>query len=555
MAMDRRNFVSAGVGAAVPSFLRSGSTASAPAEDIVPTVEALRRQSPGGMVYVEGYHEPRDGGGGHFVWTRTPPVELLDDGTGRAEGGLYVRSREAAGAWIRIVDQSEAINVKWFGAHGDGREDASAPINRAIWVSGYTGWKNVYIPPGKYRLTAPVEITWMSRHIIRGAGVNTTVLEKVRAEGDVAAASRERDEGPRSDACIRAYGKGNLHYNLAIEDMTLHQSVKSASETYGLYIERVSQSRFARLGIAEASTALRARQAWMSSFHEISGRDGGTFLNIGSHDHPCTSLDVTNCYGVRMSGDGFRFKNTFYSALSNCGADRVEGYPYVIERSQGVNLVGCGFEESQNGRGIAFRGSVGTVTGARGLNINAATEVSERVSPLVIEVSEGRSSNVVVTGTRFSALKTGTTEEGEKKYTGVDKDLNSKVIVRGNSQLTLVNTDLPGNASPDPEWSDGDTSQIVIIGRTGDENSPGAGIQILRPPDRVEADAGTRFDRNGMSVEGHRVVSDRKSAIGKISLPSSDDYEAEQIHEIAETLNRVIDVLGTTSDGHGLTAD
>jgi hypothetical protein len=61
-----------------------------------------------------------DGGQGVFIWQHG--VATGDDG-----GTIIVPS--AAGRWVRIYDH--AINVKWFGAKGDGTTDDTAAIQAA----------------------------------------------------------------------------------------------------------------------------------------------------------------------------------------------------------------------------------------------------------------------------------------------------------------------------------------------------------------------------------------------------------------------------------------
>ena len=64
-------------------------------------------------------------------------------------------------------------NVKDFGAQGDGTTDDTAAFHRALAA---TSQGALYIPPGRYRLTAPLEIS-EPHLVVRGAGEGHTVLE------------------------------------------------------------------------------------------------------------------------------------------------------------------------------------------------------------------------------------------------------------------------------------------------------------------------------------------------------------------------------------------
>lgn len=97
-------------------------------------------------VHVLGFYEPGDGGGGVFVWVPGVPVgdpvanPPLDD-----DRGLVIRSTvRAAGRWRRngflqkvlagepYETSSEPINVRWFGAVGDGKTQDDVAIQAAI---------------------------------------------------------------------------------------------------------------------------------------------------------------------------------------------------------------------------------------------------------------------------------------------------------------------------------------------------------------------------------------------------------------------------------------
>ena len=91
-------------------------------------------------VNVKGYSIPGDGGGGAFYWDSTSAA-TDDGGTIIRPVGLLV------GAWIRVY--SGAINVRWFGATGNGVTDDVTAINAAKAVAVA---KNLalYAPAGVY---------------------------------------------------------------------------------------------------------------------------------------------------------------------------------------------------------------------------------------------------------------------------------------------------------------------------------------------------------------------------------------------------------------------
>ena len=107
------------------SGLLAGSSAASVAETSVSTIYALADVpvNPGRIVYVQGHTVPNDGGEGFFLWNERWAPEELDAGTRRAENALWVRSRRSdRGYWFRLWD-GEAVNVRWFGAKGNGEVD------------------------------------------------------------------------------------------------------------------------------------------------------------------------------------------------------------------------------------------------------------------------------------------------------------------------------------------------------------------------------------------------------------------------------------------------
>ena len=100
---------------------------------------------------VFGYSTPGDGGGGQFYWQLdgTPfPYYRTDQGTVFRVGDV--------GCWIRLY--SGPVNVRWFGAKGDGRTDDTDAINRAIETAeNHTAPK--FFPPDGPHFPAPPPAT------------------------------------------------------------------------------------------------------------------------------------------------------------------------------------------------------------------------------------------------------------------------------------------------------------------------------------------------------------------------------------------------------------
>lgn len=99
-----------------------------------------------GEYIVAGYFAPGDGGGGTFVWV--PDTTPLGD-----DGGIIFRtppgsSGEFQGYFKRLY--SGPINVRWFGAKGDGIADDTAAVHAARDSEFATYGGTIYFPKGEY---------------------------------------------------------------------------------------------------------------------------------------------------------------------------------------------------------------------------------------------------------------------------------------------------------------------------------------------------------------------------------------------------------------------
>jgi hypothetical protein len=129
-------------------------------------INALRAERSLGTdqpIYVQGYHNPGDGGEGMF---------LCDpDDTTTADNGGTILADGHGNRWRRQTE-GRPYSVKWFGAKGDGGTDDRGAIQAAITaVEGRPLGGTVWLPAGKYRITAPLRIT--ASLTLLGAGNQT----------------------------------------------------------------------------------------------------------------------------------------------------------------------------------------------------------------------------------------------------------------------------------------------------------------------------------------------------------------------------------------------
>lgn len=91
-----------------------------------------------------------------------------DSSTGGVSGNMFKAVYDPAGYAANVFDR--AVNVKWFGAKGDGVTDDTAAIQYA-----FNNFPEVFIPEGTFIQTSALGLP--SDTIVRGAGIGKTILK------------------------------------------------------------------------------------------------------------------------------------------------------------------------------------------------------------------------------------------------------------------------------------------------------------------------------------------------------------------------------------------
>ena len=104
-------------------------------------------ESDGAIVVMKGYYDKNDGGGGVF-WYDANAEDEPDGGT--------VVAGAAPGRFMRSCEPNR-LNVRWFGAKGDGERDDTAAIQAAINALP-EGGGIVNIPGGVYNISSTLEV-------------------------------------------------------------------------------------------------------------------------------------------------------------------------------------------------------------------------------------------------------------------------------------------------------------------------------------------------------------------------------------------------------------
>jgi hypothetical protein len=117
---------------------------------------------------VAGYAAIDDGGGGIFIYD---PTSVLAD-----NDGTVLAPANGIGRWLR--QYSGAVNVKWFGAKGDGATNDAAAIQAAIDLVEAAGGGAVYFPATStgYNLTSTLTVL-LPNVTLRGDGPSSFLIK------------------------------------------------------------------------------------------------------------------------------------------------------------------------------------------------------------------------------------------------------------------------------------------------------------------------------------------------------------------------------------------
>jgi hypothetical protein len=244
--------------------------------------------------------------------------------------GITANLRTSGATTSRTVSPLKSpespLNVKYFGARGDGRTDDSAAIQKAFDSIKDNG--AVHFPKGIYIIQKTVVIPSYVR--ITGESKRSTILLYKGSERAFASGERSGEK----------YGAGSYH--ITIEDIAFQGSGSGT----GLYIT----SRYLTVNNVEIShfeVGIDAQYCWtnkfynVSIFHNTTGFKGGSFLNANS---------FVNC--IFAAGRiGVTFTQGWNISFVGCQFEAFEGACFSFNESAknaiwNLSVTGCYFENT-----------------------------------------------------------------------------------------------------------------------------------------------------------------------------------------------------------------
>ncbi|MBL3669041.1 hypothetical protein JL475_24220 [Streptomyces sp. M2CJ-2] len=274
------------------------------------------------------------------------------------------------------------LNIKDFGAQGDGVTDDTAAAQAAIGAASTAGGGTLYVPAGRYILNG--SLTWASGVSAIGAGARASILQSTNPNLDCITGTDLSDvtlQGLQLSGPGRGFGSGVRFTRFsapATAGITLRDLLIQSFGGDGVFCHQLAGSVLHRV---------RVRTCSGTGFHLQAPTD--TVLGGAS-----TSL--VGCTAEGCVTGGFWLDGMAYTSLAGCGVQQ-SPVGYRLDGCTAVTLTGCGAEQCTTG--LTVYGGTGTT--ASGFT----TQESDGTSVWLTGSAKG----VVLTGVTETAPATAAT--------------------------------------------------------------------------------------------------------------------------------------------------
>lgn len=160
--------------------------------DSVADMKAEPSLTAGAYVCTAGYYAPNDGGGASYLIRAKADTDTVDGGS------LHELSN---GLVAELIIENGTVNVKQFGAKGDGATDDTVVLQAA-----FNSGKEIFIPKGTYLVTDALTLNSFCK--IKGAGLNETKIKNTGSKNCIQL-SRVRDITVESLQILGDYSYGS----------------------------------------------------------------------------------------------------------------------------------------------------------------------------------------------------------------------------------------------------------------------------------------------------------------------------------------------------------
>lgn len=236
------------------------------------------------------------------------------------------------------------LNVKWFGAKGDGATDDTDAIKAAVefaFSKGKEGELSVYFPTGRYITTSAIELKAVNNQddYYKGHGVKLVGHDKATTE----IIKRGKSAGDFVDAVITLIGyvtetgeQVKTGTGIQIKNLSIINESED-KDSYAVYGKAFQRGLMEDLNIT-AVNGVYLKDPYTSRYISVflNTVESGIYIDGG------TSNYLEACYG-RTGKNPFKISSA-YSVLTNCFTGDCTGTMFDFPEASSIVMVGCGDE-------------------------------------------------------------------------------------------------------------------------------------------------------------------------------------------------------------------
>lgn len=316
------------------------------------TVSDLRQSTNlvnGSTARTSGYYTVNDGGDGLYSITNVEHTE--DNGSViELDNGLFAL----------LITKGKSVNVKTFGAYGDGSHDDTNAINNAISYAVSAGIKDIYLPSGTYNTSKPIYIFEGCK--LHGENYTSSIIHKTtNTKGDIAGFAYDAIMIMTDTTMDTSTALSNdKAFEETICDITLKGNVESyvagKSESYRQYgifsFTNVPKAHINDIQIEYVDCGIDVKRCWTGYIKNIPVcRAFYSGVRIASESQGTIIENIntigTHLYGVYIAGGT-------YGSIRSVLVEWPEGGDSFYIDSWHGDMIGCGTEQG-TGANVAFR--------------------------------------------------------------------------------------------------------------------------------------------------------------------------------------------------------